>query len=49
MREERPKLIKSEMKSGDNNKREGNLESSGTILRTYTEINWKILKKWTNF
>jgi hypothetical protein len=24
-------------------------ESPGTILKTFNKINWKILKKWTNF
>jgi hypothetical protein len=24
-------------------------ESSGTTLRTYIQINWKGLRKWTNF
>jgi hypothetical protein len=50
MRREKTQIntIKNE-KRGDNNKHHGNPGNHQTTLRTNIPINWKILKKWTNF
>jgi hypothetical protein len=49
MRGEKPKSVKSEIQRRDKNKHHINPGNHQRLLRAYTLINSKILKKWTDF
>jgi hypothetical protein len=49
MRREKTKISKTRNEKGEITTPQKLREKSETTLRTYYGINWKILKKWTNF
>jgi hypothetical protein len=49
MRREKTQINKTRKKGGKQQTARKSRESPETNLKTYIPINWKILKKWTNF